>query len=98
MTPGGIIPLWGARSSRNRGAASSRYEGRHHPGIGGRLPQESATETALTCHLVTPDGHPGDEILTHAADELEEHFGIGHVTLQPEKAPSAAHVAAMHNH
>jgi cobalt-zinc-cadmium efflux system protein len=58
----------------------------------------STTETALTCHLVTPDGHPGDEILTHAADELEEHFGIGHVTLQPEKAPSAAHVAAMHNH
>jgi hypothetical protein len=42
MTPGGIIPLWGARSSRNRGAASFRYEGRHHPGIGGRLPQESA--------------------------------------------------------
>ena len=41
-TPGGIIPLWGARSSRNRGAASSRYGGRHHPGIGGRLPQESA--------------------------------------------------------
>ena len=42
MTPGGIIPLWGATSSRNRGAASFRYEGRHHPGIGGRLPQESA--------------------------------------------------------
>ena len=58
----------------------------------------STTETALTCHLVTPDGHPGDEVLAHAAEELEEHFGIGHVTLQPEMAPSAAHVAAMHNH
>lgn len=58
----------------------------------------STTETALTCHLVTPDGHPGDEVLAHAAEELEEHFGIGHVTLQPEIAPSAAHVAAMHNH
>jgi hypothetical protein len=41
-TPGGIIPLWGAQSSRNRGAASFRYGGRHHPGIRGRLPQESA--------------------------------------------------------
>ena len=48
MTPGGIIPLWGARSSRNRGAASSRYEGRHHPGIGGRLPQESARRRLLS--------------------------------------------------
>lgn len=58
----------------------------------------STTETALTCHLVTPEGHPGDDMLAHAAEELEEHFGIGHVTLQPERAPSAAHVAAMHNH
>jgi cobalt-zinc-cadmium efflux system protein len=58
----------------------------------------STTETALTCHLVMPDGHPGDEVLAHAADELEEHFGIGHVTLQPEKSASAAHIAAMHNH
>ena len=48
MTPGGIIPLWGARSSRNRGAASSRYEGRHHPGIRGRLPQESARRRLLS--------------------------------------------------
>jgi transposase len=47
MIPGGIIPLWGARSSRNRGAASFRYEGRHHPGIEGRLPQESAMHLHL---------------------------------------------------
>ena len=58
----------------------------------------STTETALTCHLVTPEGHPGDDMLAQAAEELAEHFGIGHVTLQPEKAPTAAHVAAMHNH
>ena len=32
----------GGASSRNRGAASFRYEGRNHPGIGGRLPPESA--------------------------------------------------------
>ena len=57
----------------------------------------STTETALTCHLVMPDGHPGDAFMDHAAEELNEHFGIGHVTLQPEQAPSAAHLAAMHN-
>jgi len=58
----------------------------------------STTETALTCHLVMPGGCPGDELLDHAAQELKEHFGIGHVTLQPERAPSADHVAALHNH
>jgi len=58
----------------------------------------STTEIALTCHLVTPDGLPSDETLFHAAKELNERFGIGHITLQPEKAPSAAHLAAMHNH
>lgn len=59
----------------------------------------STTETALTCHLVTPGGHPGDDVLHHAAGELEEHFAIGHVTLQPElEEPSAAHLAHVHNH
>ncbi len=59
----------------------------------------STTETALTCHLVTPAGHPGDEALHRTAEELNEHFGIGHVTLQPELAsPSAAHLASVHNH
>ncbi|MBN9075134.1 MAG: cation transporter [Rhizobiales bacterium 65-79] len=59
----------------------------------------STTETALTCHLVTPDGHPGDAILTHAAEELNKHFGIGHVTFQPElEEPSAEHLAQVHNH
>ena len=57
----------------------------------------STTETALTCHLVTPDGHPGDAMLTHAAEELSALFGIGHVTLQPETAPTDAHLNAMHN-
>ncbi len=58
----------------------------------------STTDVALTCHLVVPDGHPGDEVLNHVAEELHEHFGIGHVTLQPEKAPTAAHLEAMHDH
>jgi hypothetical protein len=56
MTPCEIIPLWGARSSRNQGAASFRYEGRHHPGIGGRLPQESAAMTSSDPNR--PNAHP----------------------------------------
>lgn len=57
----------------------------------------STTETALTCHLVIPGGHPGDEVLHDIAHELDEHFGIGHVTLQPElREPSADHLAGVH--
>ena len=44
----------------------------------------STTETALTAHLVMPDGHPGDDFLMHAAHGLRDRFGIGHVTLQVE--------------
>ena len=58
-----------------------------------------ATEIALTCHLVTPNGHPGDDMLDHVAEEMHEHFGIDHVTLQAElQEPSAEHLAAMCNH
>ncbi|WFR95382.1 cation diffusion facilitator family transporter [Rhizobium tumorigenes] len=44
----------------------------------------STTDTALTCHLVTPAGHPGDEVLEEAARGLQRRFGIGHATFQPE--------------
>ncbi|MBN9600626.1 MAG: cation transporter [Afipia sp.] len=44
----------------------------------------STTETALTAHLVTPDGHPGDAFLISACSELDRRFGIGHATLQIE--------------
>jgi cobalt-zinc-cadmium efflux system protein len=44
----------------------------------------STTETALTCHLVMPGGHPGDAALTGVARELEERFGIHHATIQIE--------------
>ncbi|MBM1171413.1 cation diffusion facilitator family transporter [Microvirga arabica] len=44
----------------------------------------STTDTALTAHLVMPDGHPGDSFLAAAQRELKEHFGIGHATLQIE--------------
>jgi cobalt-zinc-cadmium efflux system protein len=44
----------------------------------------STTETALTCHLVMPDGHPGDATLHALADELSHRFGIPHATIQVE--------------
>lgn len=44
----------------------------------------STTETALTCHLVMPGGHPGDEFLQRVARELQHDFEIGHPTLQIE--------------
>jgi cobalt-zinc-cadmium efflux system protein len=49
----------------------------------------STTETALTCHLVMPQGHPGDDALSHIAHELEERFNIHHTTLQIELGDSA---------
>jgi cobalt-zinc-cadmium efflux system protein len=44
----------------------------------------STTETALTCHLVMPAGHPGDPFLMKTAHDLARDFSIGHVTLQIE--------------
>jgi cobalt-zinc-cadmium efflux system protein len=44
----------------------------------------STTETALTCHMVMLDGHPGDEALHKIADELNHHFKIPHATIQVE--------------
>ncbi len=44
----------------------------------------STTETALTCHLVMPGGHPGDAFIAQAAASLHEEFGIEHTTLQIE--------------
>jgi cobalt-zinc-cadmium efflux system protein len=44
----------------------------------------STTETALTCHMVTPRGHPGDVFLHRVAGELQHRFDIGHTTVQIE--------------
>ncbi len=44
----------------------------------------STTETALTCHLVTPQGHPGDAFLQRVGHDLQHKFEIGHATLQIE--------------
>lgn len=49
----------------------------------------STTETALTVHLVMPEGYPGDGFLWEVCQELEHHFGIKHSTIQVETGDSA---------
>jgi cobalt-zinc-cadmium efflux system protein len=49
----------------------------------------STTETALTAHLVTPAGNPGDAFLIETCHQLSHRFGIGHATLQIELATTA---------
>jgi cobalt-zinc-cadmium efflux system protein len=46
----------------------------------------STTETALTCHLIMPKGHPGDAVLSAVAQQLHQRFGIEHTTIQIELA------------
>ena len=48
----------------------------------------STTETALTCHLIMPDGHPGDAVLNEMAQQLHHRFSIQHATIQIELADS----------
>ena len=50
----------------------------------------STTETALTAHLVMPQGHPGDTFLSEISHELEHHHRIGHATIQIERTPHCA--------
>lgn len=49
----------------------------------------STTQTALSAHLVIPEGHPGDTFLAALAEELREHHAIGHATVQIETDASA---------
>ncbi len=44
----------------------------------------STTETALTAHLVIPNGSPGDAFLAKVCHELHDRFDIDHSTLQIE--------------
>lgn len=48
----------------------------------------STTETALTAHLIIPQGHPGDKFLSQICQELHNNFGIDHSTLQVELGDS----------
>jgi cobalt-zinc-cadmium efflux system protein len=54
----------------------------------------STTETALSGHLVMPNGHGGDAFLTRTCEELQHRFGIGHVTLQIESEEMHCTLAA----
>jgi cobalt-zinc-cadmium efflux system protein len=58
----------------------------------------STTETALTCHLVMPQGHPGDAALSRIAEELAAQFRIHHTTLQIELGDSAEACALTPEH
>jgi|TARA_R100000501_G_scaffold10388_1_gene20348 cobalt-zinc-cadmium efflux system protein len=55
----------------------------------------STTESALTVHLVMPDGFPGDAWLDRVAAGLHDHFSIAHSTLQVERGDSP-HVCVLH--
>jgi cobalt-zinc-cadmium efflux system protein len=50
----------------------------------------STTENALTCHLVMPNGHPGDAFLHELAHDLAKRFKIIHATVQIEVDPQMA--------
>lgn len=56
----------------------------------------STTETALTVHLVKPDPNGDDAFLRTVNGELSERFGIGHATIQLERATST--VVSMTDH
>jgi cobalt-zinc-cadmium efflux system protein len=49
----------------------------------------STTETALTCHLVVPEGHPGDAFIENTSKMLHDDFKICHATLQFEVGSGA---------
>lgn len=55
----------------------------------------STSETALTVHLVTCSGNPGDDFLHRVAGELRDSFAIHHTTIQIE---TDAGICAMHSH
>lgn len=50
----------------------------------------STTETALTAHLVMPEGHPGDDFLMEICGALKTRHRIGHATIQIETNPESS--------
>jgi cobalt-zinc-cadmium efflux system protein len=54
----------------------------------------STTETALTVHLVMPDGYPGDAYMDEITRDLRERFSIQHSTLQVELG-TTSHACAL---
>jgi cobalt-zinc-cadmium efflux system protein len=58
----------------------------------------STTESALTAHLVTPGGQPGDAFLRDAFSMLKTRFGIQHATIQVEIDEGACTPDGHHAH
>jgi cobalt-zinc-cadmium efflux system protein len=56
----------------------------------------STTENAMTCHLVIPTGHSGDQFLETACEAVHHKFGIGHSTLQIETGEGVCKLAPDH--
>jgi len=50
----------------------------------------STTETALTAHLVMPEGSPGDAFLADVHDRLAHKYAIHHATIQIETGGDCA--------
>ncbi|MGB5482863.1 MAG: cation transporter, partial [Parasphingorhabdus sp.] len=44
----------------------------------------STSETAMTAHLVLPNGHPGKGFLADVQKEMKTQFSIHHITIQVE--------------
>jgi cobalt-zinc-cadmium efflux system protein len=49
----------------------------------------STTESALTVHLVIPQGYPGDTFMDEIRNTLESRYGIHHCTLQMEEGTTS---------
>ncbi len=56
----------------------------------------STTETALTCHLVMAQGHPGGDLFTRVDAELLHRFHIHHPTIQIELGDRDCKLAPSH--
>lgn len=54
----------------------------------------STTESALTAHLVMPQGYPGDTFMDNLAESLKVRFSITHSTLQVEQG-TTGHTCAL---
>jgi cobalt-zinc-cadmium efflux system protein len=55
----------------------------------------STTESALTVHLVMPEGYPGDGFIDEIAHTLAERYSLQHSTLQVEQG-TTDHSCALH--
>lgn len=55
----------------------------------------STTESAMTVHLVMPEGYPGDGFMDEIAHTLAERFALQHCTLQVEQG-TTDHSCALH--